>query len=831
VVGGSEMKVRREILKARAVILLAGAMAIAAGSATSAGAADVMPVKAEPAPVDQGWYFHGGFDVGGRFYAQKPDDGTGKNANGTFLLPTQTESIAKYEEYGKIPAGLFMDWIKLDIGSNDGRYRFNFLGKDVGYDAQSYKLDFSEAGKQYLSLGWDQTPHIWSTSAVTLFSGVGSDNLTVSNSVQAALQQQWSAASGSNAAGLAARNAINTIIDSNATQTDLIMQRDKFSAAYRITPTPEWDFNISYSHEHRSGEKPGTLNYTYAPPNGSFPSNTIGVPVPVDDVTQTPKASGEYVGAGPWGRFSFKLAYAGSIYTDNLTELKVENPFGNTGATINFGNGTLTSPLPPSNQAHAFSASGSTDIPVFKSRFTTTNQYSRWTQNESFIDTSNNGLTADPLPASSLNGVVNNFLTNNVLTSSFTDTLHNKLRVRYYEHNNDTAELEFTNVVLADSELSAGPFTPEFTSYKRTNIDEDLTWNPVRWFTIGAGYGWERWDRSDNRFATETNENIGRMFANTQLTNWMQWRISYSYGARRYNGYEIDDGGWLNSRMFDLANRNEQKMRTLFDIQVTDSITITPNGGLRWDDYPETTALQTGVSSDHSWNAGVDLGVVVNPNLRFNFGYSYEQDKLAMSAAVPDAAGTSAGNACNAVSTINAGTDPAYTVPAACIWGDNITQTYHTFLASVNWKVIPSKLDFRVSYVASWERESYDFQPCPGNFINCNGLVTAGTTATQDGLPWPDDTNLYQRLDATLRYYFDPDTLRQMGWKGKVIAKLRYTYERNDGSYWQSDALSAYFGTLTGNTELTGTSRSTFLAYDNPNYTVQLIAASLTFKW
>lgn len=825
------MKVRREVLKARTILLLAGAMAIVAGSATGAGAADVMPVKATPMPAEQGWYFHGGFDVGGRFYAQKPDSGFGYNANGTFQLPTQTESIAKYEEYGKVPAGLFMDWIKLDIGSNDGRYRFNFLGKDVGYDAQSYKFDFSEAGKQYLSLGWDQTPHIWSTSAKTLFDGVGSDNLTVSDPVQAALQKQWSAASANTAAGLAARNNINNIIDSNATQTDLIMQRDKFSAAYRITPTPDWDFNLSYSHEHRSGEKPGTLNYTYGPPTGGFPSNVIGVPIPVDDVTQIPKASGEYVGASSLGRFSFKLAYAGSIYTDNLTELKAENPFGNTGATINFGNGTLMLPLPPSNQAHAFSASGATDIPVFKSRFTTTNQYSRWTQNDAFIDTSNNGLTADPLPASSLNGEVNNFLTNNTLTSSFTDTLHNKVHVRYYEHNNDTTELTFGNVVLADSELSAGPFVPEYTSYKKTNVDEDLTWNPVRWFTLGGGYGWERWDRSDNRFATETDENVGRMFANTQLTNWAQWRVSYSYGERRYDGYAIDDGNWLNSRMFDLANRNEQRARSLLDISVTDAVTVTPTAGLRWDDYPETTALQTGVSSDHSWNAGIDIGVVVSPALRFTAGYSYEQDILAMSAAVPDAAGTTAGNACGFPTDGYTNPFTPYTVPAGCIWADNIKQTYHTFLTSVNWKVIPSKLDFRVSYVASWERESYNFTPCSINNVNCNGVVVAGSTAAAQGLPWPDDTNLYQRLDATLRYYFDPDTLRQLGWKGKVIAKLRYTWERNDGSYWQSDALNAYFGTLTGNTELTGTSRSTFLAYDNPNYTVQLIAASLTFKW
>ena len=479
------MKVRREVLKARTVLLLAGAMAIVAGSATGAGAADVMPVKAQPIPVEQGWYFHGGFDVGGRFYAQKPDSGFGYNADGSFLLPTQTESIAKYQEYGKTPAGLFMDWIHLNVGSNDGRYRFNFWGKDVGYDAQSYQFDFSEAGKQYLSLGWDQTPHIWSTSAKSLFSGVGSNNLTVSDPVQAGLAANVIAASRQ---CLTARNNINNIINNNATQLDLSMRRDKFSTAYRITPTPDWDFNFSYSHEDRTGTRPGTLDYTS--PTPGFPSNTIGIPYPVDDTTQTPKASGEYIGTGPMGRFNFKLAYAGSNYTDNLTELKVENPFGYTGGLVSFGNGTLMVPLPPSNQAHSFTGSGAMDIPVFKSRFTTTNQFSRWTQNDAYIDTSNNGLIADALPASSLNGQVNNFLTNNALTSSLTDTLHNKVRVRYNEHENKTPEVTFTNVVFADSEISSGPFTPEFTSFKKTNVDEDrpgIRCAGSRWAAVTAG--------------------------------------------------------------------------------------------------------------------------------------------------------------------------------------------------------------------------------------------------------------------------------------------------------------------------------------------------------
>jgi MtrB/PioB family decaheme-associated outer membrane protein len=810
------MKVRREVLKARTALLLAGVTATIAGASPAVRAADVSPIS----PPPEGWYFNGELEAGVRAFIQRPPSGFGYNANGRFLLPTQTDSRAKFEEYGKIPPGVFLDWIYLDAGSKDGRYRFNFVGKDVGYNAQKYEFNFSEAGKQYLTLGWDQTPHLYSTSAKSLFSGVGTTNLTVSDPVQAALQSFFNAAPSS----LAARNNINNIITSNATHIDQIeTRRDKFSAGYRFTPTPDWDFDVSYSHEDRTGTKPGSLNYNRTQ---SFPSNVVGVPIPVDDTTQTPKASGEYAGAGPWGRYNVKLGYSGSIYTDNLTQLNVENPFGQTGGSVGFG--MLRLPLPPSNQAHAFTASGATDVPLFKSRFMTTNQLSRWTQNDAFIDTSINGMVAAPLPASSLNGEVVNFLTNNVLTSTLTDNLHNKVRVRYYQHENRTAVLGIGTAVLADSELQVRDgdelLAPEYTSYEKTNINEDLVYRPWHWLTLGAGYEFERWHRSDNRFAAITNENIGSMFADTQLTKWAKWRVSYSYGERRYNDYTIDDESWLNARMFDLANRNEHKARTLFDIDVTDSITITPNAALRWTDYPDTIFNQLGVHSDHNWNAGIDVGWVVSPTLRLNAGYNYEQAKLDMSAAVPNAAAPA--TVCNSTAT---GTT---SVPPGCTWGDELSQSFHTVLASADWKAIPSKLDFRLNYIASWGRESHDFTPCPLNQPNCNGIATTATTnPSAVGLPWPDNKALYQRFDAIARYYVDPDIVRQLGWKGQIVAKLRYTFERNSGSYWQSDAINAYFATFTGATDLTGASRSIWLAYNNPYYTAQIIAASIAVKW
>ena len=778
------MKVRREILKARTIILLAGAMAIVAGSATGAAAKDQKGMKTQS---DQGWYFHGGFDAGGRFYARRPGTGFGYNADGSFLLPTQTDSRAKFEEYGKVPPGVFLDWIHLDIGSNDGRYRINFWGDDVGYNAQSYSLDFSEAGKQYLNFSWDQTPHLWSYSAKSLFDGVGTTNLTVNTAAQDYLRTATDAQRYS-------------YFNSHAAQIDeLSVRRDKFSASYRFTPTPDWDFRVSYSHEHRDGTRPGTLNF--ATNNGSRPTDSLGIPIPVDDTTQIPKASGEYSGVGPFGRYSFKLGYAGSIYTDDLSLLTIQSPFGTVGG-VNYG--TLRLVMPPSNQAHAFTGSAAFEIPLFMSRFTTTNQFSRRTQNDAFLDTSNNGQTADPLPIPSLDGDVRTFLTNNVLTSTLTKNLHNKFRFRYYEHLNSAREdVTFTNQLYGDATLTdRGP--TEYESFKKTNVDEDLTWmTPVKGLTVGAGYGFEQWHR-DNRFTHITNENTGRMFTNWILNGWAQWRTSYAYSVRRYRGdYEIDS--WQNERMFDLANRDQHKARTLLDITVGNGLTVTPNGGLRWDDYPGDAPNQLGISSDHSWNAGVDVGFVVSPTLRLMGGYNFEHNKIDMMAGVPNAAGS-----CNPASGI---------VPLSCIWSENLTQTYHTLIASADWKVIPDRLGLRLRYVASWEREAHnDFMPCSINGSRCNG---AGY-----GLPYPDDTNLFQQFEATARYHFDKDAVRKMGWNGKVIAKLRYRWQRNSGAYWQSDALSPYSGTTISNAD-----SATFLAYDNPNYTVQLIAASLTFKW
>jgi hypothetical protein len=63
-----------------------------------------------------------------------------------------------------------------------------------------------------------------------------------------------------------------------------------------------------------------------------------------------------------------------------------------------------------------------------------------------------------------------------------------------------------------------------------------------------------------------------------------------------------------------------------------------------------------------------------------------------------------------------------------------------------------------------------------------------------------------------------------MGFAGDLRAKLRYTWERNSVTNWQNDPLAPF-------TNTPGLTDAIWLAYSNPNYNVQMIAASLIAFW
>jgi MtrB/PioB family decaheme-associated outer membrane protein len=749
-----------------------------------------LPVKApvaEPVPY---WWFHGDIEVGGRFFTNNPQK------NGSAYL--NQKSLAKYYEYSDIRPGPFGN-VWLSAGTSDGLYQFDFGAKNIGYDDQSYFLDLSQAGTHYLSAGWDETPHLYSTSAQTFYQGVGTTNLTLPPGY--------------------VKNATGSNIVPYLYQTDIGIQRDTGSVQYRWTPDDAWDVKADYSHLHRSGTQvDGVVGFGTA-----FGYGPTQVPRPVDDTTQNYGLNGEYVGTSPWGkRFNFKVAYNGSTYTDAFTSYTIADPI-----TGGVSGNTARESTWPSNNANGFSGTLGADLP-WQSRYAGTLNYTMMRQNDAFIPMSFQNPTF-PLPASSLNGAINTLLSNNIITTKLTPDLTSKLSYRYYNFENDTPQIFFpcttttgvncTTAWIAYDQAAAAEKQIQSLSmhYTKQNAGSDLNWRPSREWNLGVGYGFERYDWTQADVDT-TNENTGKVFADWKPVNAITVRSSASYSERRYNNYDYVDfvgniqfpnttpagNGYFYSpayRQLMIDDRDRWKVNLAVDLVVVQGLTVTPTFKYQDDNY-QLASGQLGLTDSRSWSTGIDMTYVINPDTSIMLGYMYENLNQNLN-----------GQSCDLNAVIPIG--------GLCVSHSTSTNvgvqtsdqtTVNTFVAAVRYAAIPDKLNLSLRYALS---RGVD-----------NQMINLSSGAVPAGGQFLPDTTWFQRLDAEAAYKFDKEAVAQLGWKGDIVAKLHYTWESNSVSNWQNDPLAPYNVPALAS----GTS-ALFMAYDNPNYNVQMLSASLAFKW
>ena len=827
---------------------------MSAGPMVSSAHAQSAAVK--PAAADA-WWWSGFLEAGGRTFLNNP------NRNGT--IGSGQQSLAKYYEYSTIAPGAFLD-AYLAAGSKNGLYKVDFGAKNVGYSDQSYFANLSKAGEHYLTFGWDETPHLYSTSAQTIYNGVGSNALTVPAGIGtriftaingvAPTNNQWPCLTNSGtatnpcnttnnpgrtllSAGQAA--AIQSVLNANMHRTDIGIRRDTASVEYRWTPTDAWDVKADYTHMHRTGTQVEGIAFS---PGTS--GAKVEAPRPVDDTTQNFGLNGEYAGSSPWGqKATFKLAYNGSIYKDGYDSYSVENPFCDAAnATGGYGvcarTGSPSYPLAqmsmwPSNNANAFTATIGADLPN-KSRYMGTLSYTMMRQNQAFLPYSPNStyftsntapgplttaLTSGlSLPASSLNGAINTLLSNNVLTTQITPELKSKLSYRYYNYDNDTPELTFPNWVVTDSQQAVpttsatyAPVRSISMSYIRQNAGAELNWHPNRQWNVGVAYGFERYDRT-REDVNRTNENSGKIYADWKPTSWITGRASWLYAVRRYDNYDylgyVGKYQWPNGtfgntwyttayRQFFLDNRDRNKGQLSLGVDLIRGFTVTPIFGWRNDDFGLNPPADAGLQHSHSWNTGVEVAHVVNPDTRLLFSYMYEhQSQLVAS--------------CSTIS----GSNPACNVATNSDYRDNVEDKINTFIVAMDHALIPNKLDMRLGYTLS-----HAVHDQPLIFTNTGAGPTAAT-----GGQYPRQTFLFQRFEALAKYKFDQTQIRALGWKGEVSAKLRYVWERNSVNNFQTDVMQPYMYSY-----IPSTAYMTWMAFDNPNYNVHLLGGSIVWNW
>jgi MtrB/PioB family decaheme-associated outer membrane protein len=763
-------------LAAVAVLSVAGPMmtpkAVAAPKARLADTpASVATVNADDiSALPNAWWFHGYIEAGGRFFLNNPQDHHQTATAPAGTPGTMGKSLGKYYEYSDIKPGAFSNF-EFATGTVNGLYQVNTGGFNVGYDDQSYYLDFSQAGTQYLSLGWDQTPHVYSRSALTPWV-VNGNALTL-------------------VPGAFGKTAYGAIAP-YAQPTDIGIRRDTASAKYRWTPTDAWDVKADYSHMSRTGTQVsagfGGLG------SGAGNVSMFQFQKPVDDTTQNYGLNGEYAGTSFWGqRFTFKVGYNGSQYTDNYAAFTVQSP------SAALPNGAQFS-LWPSNQANGVNATLAADLP-WQSHYAGTIGYTRMTQNDAFIPPS----TTNPyvLPYSSLNGRIDTLLSNNVLTTKITPTLTSKLTYRYYDFNNKTPELYFPGVYTRDGSGGTVDVNSLSMGYTKQNAGAELNWRPMRAWNFGAVYGFERynWTRAD---VNATNEHSGKLFADWKPYSWFGLRSSVYYGNRRYDNYDylgyVGEFQWPGDagvqyqttyRQLMIDNRQTWKANVSTDIVVVRGLTLTPTFKFQEMDYGVDPANQQGLKNSRKWSGGVDATYIVNPDTSVMVGYMYEYGTQLLY-----------GIECES-RDVAADCPSGYAGPQTMT---NDRSVVHTFTALLRYAAIPDKLDTELRYTASHGTDKMTF------YVSTGGQ-------------FPEDKTWYQRLDASATYKFDKQQVALLGWRGDIKAKLHYAWERNSADNWANDPLTPY--TIVGS----GLNSRLWLSWYNPNYDVQMLMASLIATW
>ena len=732
-------------------------------------AADAMAM-ADPAPY---WWFHGTVDVGGRFFVNNAQNhhqtatgpSTGCGAGGVSPCPgVAGKSLAGYYEYTDVAPGAFGDF-DIAMGSKDGLYEIDLGGHNIGYDDQSYYFDFSEAGKQYFTFDWDQTPHVYSESALTPYV-VSGNAVTLSASCAGA--------------------ATVATLASCAHPADIGIRRDTAHVHYRWTPDDAWDINVDYSHMDRYGTQPGASESIGTPA-------TTQLPKPVNDTTQNYALNGEYAGISPWGkRIVFKAGYKGSTYTDDFNYYSIADPSGGAGGVISTW---------PSNQANGFVASMAADLP-WQSRYVGTLDYTMMRQNDSFPP-NNSGTTY-----TGLNGAINTLMSNNVLTTKINSDLTSKLTYRYYDFDNQTPELFFSNVGVRPP--GGGSVTTNSISmgYTKQNAGAALNWRPSREWNLGAAYGFERydWTRAD---VNVTNQNSGKLFADWQPNSWFGLRTSGYYSNRRYDNYDylayVGNFQWPSGgnelyqqtyRQLMIDNRQVWKANISANIVVIDGLTLSPTFKYEDDSYGVDPTTQQGLKDAKKWSAGIDATYLINPATSITVGYMYQHGSQLLYGIC---------NTTGGFGQCNGGAQP--TTNSQTVTTDKTD--VHSFTALLRYAVIPDKLDTSLRYTASYGID--------------NMKLYTEIGAPTDG-QFPNNKTWFQRLDATATYTFDKDQLKQLGWKGTVKAKLHYVWERNSETNWGNDPLTPYSTDAALQGQL-------WLGWYNPNYNVQMIMASLSFGW
>ena len=694
-----------------------------------------------------GMNMEGEIEAGARFFVEEPS----KNEK------------QKFEEYRDMGQGLFLEGLKLRLFTDDERYSFEFLGSKWGRDDQEFSLRTGRTGLWRFEFDWDQMLHTFSTTARTLAHEVSR--------------------------GVWQLPGLQDLRDFNSARELPPVAVRWYTArmGLTVTPTPDLDLTAQYTRIRKEGDRPYSMSFS-----ANFSGlNFLELLEPIEQTIHDLRL-GAALARENW---QIQAGYKLSIFQNDLTRVRFDNPCAQFAAAAPLrctATETAGAPpwgqssVPPSNMAHSWNLAGGVNLPL-RTRVTASLAYSLWLQNDDFLPmTVNPALIGDGrtvLPQDSLNGSMSTTNVNVAVTSRpLPLPLSLSAKYRLYNLTDNSDSMTFQARVINDRAFTTAVIRNHHLHYTRQNFDADGRYQIMRPLAATLGFGWEEWYRGPERQAHQTDEFFAKAALDATVADWLTGKLTYKPSFRRANQYNgmIGDFAWF-TRQFDQADVDRQRLDLLLQFTPLDTLSITPVGSWRHDDYVKTSF---GVNWETTWSAGMDIGWNPTERVSFSAGYMHE---------VTDRNLTSRGTQ----QIVNSD------------WLSNMLDQTDSFHLSAKLSVIPKLLD--------WTANAY--------YAISNGTIETRNPSAQVGGPaltaarraqrFPDFTDDSLRIDAALRYHFTKS------W----TASLVYAFEKFSKSDWRTNSLQPFDDGTIGNTG------SIYLGSDAKNYTSHIVGATLKYKF
>ncbi len=577
------------------------------------------------------------------------------------------QNNAKFREYNYGDGSPFGAYTKLNLfsaPSEDRFYKMKLSARtpedlDLGTEWGTY-------GTYKFDLGLRRFGHNFAEGVSTLYSGFGTDHLTIPNSIQSTMQS----ASTTTLPSLL-RSAVGS-----AGKADLRLRRDQADASLAWTPKEDLSVDVGINYEKRLGTRP--YGATFGSPGTT---QLVEIAEPINYDTTRTREGMEYTGKV----FSAGVRHELSLFNNAYRSVSYDNPFRLTDAAAAAAVGRNA--LAPDNMANHFSVSLASKALPLRSRLSANAIMGLLKQNDDLLPPSNNTSTAGypyPLPRSKAGAEVTTGLYDFRFTSEPAKKLHVKADYRYDQRLNRTPAFSLAAGQWSTTDSStAAAVTSEYVSSIERKTEFETAYDVAARTSVSASAA-NIHSNFNGGSAKKENENIYKLGMSTQKFSWTTLRLSLerSLKSTDYPDYTAADGElpWL--RKYYAASKNTSRAVAMATVDPTDNLAASLEYIYGVDKYPASLfGLQKGDHQTVSADLDYSLGsrVTISPSYTFEL-YNTRQESRQWTA------------------TIGNPFLPAYNgLDAFGNWTLKTQDTSHTPALTVGLVLIPEKLNLKTT--------------------------------------------------------------------------------------------------------------------------------------